>query len=1017
MYKAVYRIIECLYEEVEGLKSNAAVVTKALVSNRLWAEAMEGSSYVLTHKQAVEYQYMKRLVHRIATHMEMLQPRSKELHAWQALQVVATVVSPIDAPPHGSEMGWLASNLCMGSKALVKGQERSRVLIESSGDDGLYFHESKGEYRNRTNVRYPHLPLRVTTAWLSDGITKATPNTSAWAVSHVQRGGHNYPPPADGGDDGEKRRKGKTRKCIHGDGIGKPLRITDPEPAKVADAILEKQGKVCYTTPIRYKIGSDKLAYSIFKQQNPDITDITSYAFFVDHKPECVQPEKRDTCCCIHHMEGDHLLADLYREQLVIRPGREEEEQKDEADLGDGRGNLHAKCGTDLGCKCRLCISGDCKTFELNPFYHHPTQAHTMAERLKAVESLVLCPDGDRTEDCYEGTCDGCGLELKMSLRLCPMEKSNDKVKVKLRTYEAPGSVAPTTLGDRDEALGDDDDDDEAEKEDNVPDAEETAGRKAMHWRFVSATRKQLWEYAAKKMRAFIHHRYIARKQQEAYDRCKAHLKPGHPMIQLDFNMSWAHGYKVEAQSQFYVKTQTTILPVVGWVVGRDGVSTRVVNYVYLSPDTNHSNNFVQYVINDVIKRLASLMETWDVALTHLHIWSDGCGGQFKNRYQLKYIIDSVKAKAGALTTTSGKGIIMKHVGHHFFASCHGKGPCDSAGAVVKTLLRGALEADIDIRNTDEAFTYLRDHHTIDLWWATDDGRRDDRNPRIFVYVGMKEIDHLKRPDVGKVDGMKACHSFVTIGRESELHMAALSCFCVSCITATNESYVDSCEWIKDGSRSAPTLKTVKTVAQRARESRDAQEEALLHSKTILAQCNAGDLVLLYFDPRERDEWNGWARANEESSWSISGKYKVAEVAMMPDLPEGPRQRRSTRADATTLPLYLAGDIATDSHYGFPLVATCEATNRQKRAYPKWEDCRIRGCKCKHACDIRVDRIVAKVPRTFDGGADRVDDIAMEEQVTLGDRLVQEVDKMMVARRKEFGLFYNDPLIPFDEQA
>ena len=60
---------------------------------------------------------------------------------------------------------------------------------------------------------------------------------------------------------------------------------------------------------------------------------------------------------------------------------------------------------------------------------------------------------------------------------------------------------------------------------------------------------------------------------------------------------------------------------------------------------------------------------------------------------------------------------------------------------------------------------------------------------------------------------------------------------------------------------------------------------------------------------------------------------------------------------------------------------------------------------------------MAKVPRTFDGGADRVDDIAMEEQVTLGDRLVQEVDKMMVARRKEFGLFYNDPLIPFDEQA
>jgi hypothetical protein len=53
---------------------------------------------------------------------------------------------------------------------------------------------------------------------------------------------------------------------------------------------------------------------------------------------------------------------------------------------------------------------------------------------------------------------------------------------------------------------------------------------------------------------------------------------------------------------------------------------------VFLSDDLKHTNTnqMVQYVLISVVQKLLVKNQQ----LSHVHIWSDGCGDQLKNRWQ-----------------------------------------------------------------------------------------------------------------------------------------------------------------------------------------------------------------------------------------------------------------------------------------------------------------------------------------------------------------------------------------------
>ena len=98
---------------------------------------------------------------------------------------------------------------------------------------------------------------------------------------------------------------------------------------------------------------------------------------------------------------------------------------------------------------------------------------------------------------------------------------------------------------------------------------------------------------------------------------------------------------------------------------------------MFVSPDLKHSTAFIQHAMDILIQEYKARFTAEGRTLEHVHLWSDGCAGQFKNRQQFYWV-------------AMGRARYNVRITHNFFQSCHGKGPSDSEGAVCKSGLRKA---------------------------------------------------------------------------------------------------------------------------------------------------------------------------------------------------------------------------------------------------------------------------------------------------------------------------------------
>jgi len=161
-------------------------------------------------------------------------------------------------------------------------------------------------------------------------------------------------------------------------------------------------------------------------------------------------------------------------------------------------------------------------------------------------------------------------------------------------------------------------------------------------------------------------------------------MVPGMLYTIMDFAMNYSHEHLSETQSDFFAKNQTTLLPVVVWFLVSTGSKGKFElqqhSRVYLSEDRRHSNNFVKKVMDDLLAHFKGIMEEQAAGvgaciMQRLCVWSDGCGGQFKNKWQMNKLVKLVGDVRFGLVGSE----------HHYFASCHGKGPCDGLGGWIKT--------------------------------------------------------------------------------------------------------------------------------------------------------------------------------------------------------------------------------------------------------------------------------------------------------------------------------------------
>ena len=165
---------------------------------------------------------------------------------------------------------------------------------------------------------------------------------------------------------------------------------------------------------------------------------------------------------------------------------------------------------------------------------------------------------------------------------------------------------------------------------------------------------------------------------------------------------------------------------------------------VIFTPDLNHSNKMIQFIIE---KAVVEYKQQSEHDISHMHIWSDGCGSQLKNRWQLYWLME-------------GLGNIK--LPHNVFQSCHGKAPSDSEGAVVKSFLRRqAFLYKKRINDSKAAYELCNDAEN-GIRKSHHEGvhNRHSIITRKFYFVELSEVDHLSPPCVRSIKGFKAMFCF-----------------------------------------------------------------------------------------------------------------------------------------------------------------------------------------------------------------------------------------------------------------
>ena len=172
-------------------------------------------------------------------------------------------------------------------------------------------------------------------------------------------------------------------------------------------------------------------------------------------------------------------------------------------------------------------------------------------------------------------------------------------------------------------------------------------------------------------------HSYIAKSQTKYLKLRKEEIDAETALFLGDFAENYKFCVQNEIQGFHWNNMQCSLHPVV--IYYRENGELRHKSYCVLSDDLSHDVPFVfqvqKLVINDLKTNLPQIK--------NIEYFSDGCGGQYKNRKNF-YNLCQHKDEFG---------ITAKW---HFFATSHGKQPCDGIGGTVKRLVtKASLQRDV----------------------------------------------------------------------------------------------------------------------------------------------------------------------------------------------------------------------------------------------------------------------------------------------------------------------------------
>lgn len=263
--------------------------------------------------------------------------------------------------------------------------------------------------------------------------------------------------------------------------------------------------------------------------------------------------------------------------------------------------------------------------------------------------NLMICKEPE--EDCYFGKCKNCPGSQVLYALIVELLEENDMESV---TYKHWVSKPRTSL--------------------------ETSIKSSLEF---------AEEFCAK-MTTLLPHSFISKEQACFMKTLKATLEHDEFLIVCDFAENCSFVIQDAAPGFHWNNNQATIYPVVVYYRINDTVSHK--SLVIVSDCLTHDSIAVcvySQIINDFIKTISKHP-------AKLYYISDGAPQQFKN----------YKHFANVYYHEEDYGVPAEH---HFFATAHGKGPCDGIGGTVKRMVARAslqLAPDRQITTPQELYEW-----------------------------------------------------------------------------------------------------------------------------------------------------------------------------------------------------------------------------------------------------------------------------------------------------------------------
>ena len=166
-------------------------------------------------------------------------------------------------------------------------------------------------------------------------------------------------------------------------------------------------------------------------------------------------------------------------------------------------------------------------------------------------------------------------------------------------------------------------------------------------------------------------HSYIAKTQSRYLKNCKENLNQNECLILGDFAENYQYVVQDEVQSYHWSKSQCSLYTIVLYFIENKLLKHK--SFCYLSEDVDHDTGFIYKTQEDITRYIKENLPD----VSSVKYFSDGCAAQFKNFKILKIFINLCHH-------SKDFDLNAEWV---FFATSHGKSPCDGIGGTVKRVV------------------------------------------------------------------------------------------------------------------------------------------------------------------------------------------------------------------------------------------------------------------------------------------------------------------------------------------